>query len=78
MCGALRNAHAYRLLIAACNPMHACPIHVFRLVRVLFELARFHAPSTIFMDEIDAIMSSVSGSALSITPTPCQPALIGY
>ncbi|XP_031407394.1 katanin p60 ATPase-containing subunit A-like 2 isoform X2 [Punica granatum] len=28
-----------------------------RLVKVLFELARHHAPSTIFLDEIDAIIS---------------------
>jgi len=27
-----------------------------KLVRVLFELARYHAPSTVFIDEIDAIM----------------------
>ena len=27
------------------------------LVRLLFELARYHEPSTIFLDEIDSIMS---------------------
>lgn len=28
-----------------------------KLVKVLFELARHHAPATIFLDEIDAIIS---------------------
>ncbi|XP_074547283.1 katanin p60 ATPase-containing subunit A-like 2 [Halichoeres trimaculatus] len=28
-----------------------------KLVRVLFELARYHAPSTIFLDELEAVMS---------------------
>ncbi|KAJ3380699.1 Katanin p60 ATPase-containing subunit A-like 2 [Entophlyctis sp. JEL0112] len=28
-----------------------------KLVRVLFELARYHSPSTIFMDELEALMS---------------------
>ena len=29
----------------------------FRLFQVLFELARFHAPSTIFLDELESLMS---------------------
>lgn len=32
-----------------------------KLVRVLFELARYHAPSTIFLDEIDSILTSRGG-----------------
>ena len=30
---------------------HLCPL------QVLFELARFHAPSTIFLDELESLMS---------------------
>ena len=33
-----------------------------KLVRALFELARYHAPSTIFLDEIDSILTSRSGA----------------
>lgn len=33
-----------------------------KLVRVLFELARYHQPSTIFLDEVDSVLSSRSGS----------------
>jgi katanin p60 ATPase-containing subunit A1 len=32
-----------------------------KLVRVLFEMAKFHAPSTIFVDEMDALMMARGG-----------------
>jgi katanin p60 ATPase-containing subunit A1 len=32
-----------------------------KLIRVLFELARHHAPSTIFLDELESIMSHRGG-----------------
>ena len=38
-----------------------------KLIRVLFELARYHQPSTIFLDEIDSIMGQrTSAGGLSI------------
>lgn len=30
-------------------------------LQVLFELARYHAPSTIFVDEVDALMATRQG-----------------
>ena len=37
------------------------PCHIKCFLQVLFELARFHAPSTIFMDELESIMGQRAG-----------------
>lgn len=37
-----------------------------KLIRVLFDLARHHQPSTIFLDEIDSIMSQRAGSGSNL------------
>lgn len=49
----------YWLSVADCSePLLALPNFLFRLVKNLFELARQHKPSIIFIDEVDSLCGS--------------------
>ena len=68
ICYDTRLLHTYRRLLLSAEQHSSTYISAFSIVskwrgdsekrvRVLFELARFHAPSTIFVDELESIMS---------------------
>ena len=44
-----------------------------KLIRVLFDLAQHHAPSTIFIDEMDSIMGQVCNKSNDAYPTTLPP-----
>lgn len=41
------------------------------VLQVLFDLARYHAPSTIFLDEIDALMGEERSQQNMPAAAPC-------
>jgi hypothetical protein len=85
MCCCARSTHHMRAamhsppcIIMPCAAVHNQHVRTHAhamFMQVLFELARYHAPATIFIDEVDALMGArgaevgMHGAACSITPT---------
>ena len=66
-CALLRTALTLQVLLGC-----ACRGESERMVRCLFELARSMAPSTIFIDEIDALCSARGATGRARGQPPCQ------